>query len=118
MPGRVLIVDDHVEFRTIVAKMLLESWTIVGEAGTAGEAVLAATRLRPDLVLLDVHLPDGMGFDIVADLTRTGAAVVLTSTRSASDFGDSVARSGALGFVSKEQLSSELLSGLLEQRSM
>ncbi len=114
--GRVLIVDDHAEFRSIVARLLLGSWTVVGEAGSAEEALVAAGALRPDVVILDIHLPDRLGFDIVDDLNATGAAVVLTSTHAAGDFGDRLARSGAVGFVRKEQLSSSVLSGLVGRR--
>lgn len=116
MPGRLLIVDDHAEVRAAVARLLVDSWTVVGEAGSAEEALTAAHVLRPDLVILDVHLPDRLGFDIVDDLHATGADVVLTSTHSAIEFGDRIARSGARGFVRKELLSSEALRELVEQR--
>jgi two-component system response regulator EvgA len=116
VPGRVLIVDDHADVRAAVARMLLDSWTVVGEACSAEEALTAAHALRPDLVILDVHLPDRLGFDIVEDLHATGAEVVLTSTHAALEFGDLIARSGAAGFVRKEQLSSDALHGLVERR--
>ena len=116
MARTVLIVDDHPSFRA-TARMLLEvdGWTVVGEAADGAEGVEAARALRPDLVLLDVNLPDTDGFAVAAELTAGGAdvAIVLTSSRDASDFGPMVGRSGARGFVSKADLSGEALRELV-----
>ena len=113
-----LIVDDHPSFRA-TARMLLESdgWTVVGEAADGTEGLAAARRLRPDLVLLDVNLPDIDGFDVAARLTGAGEddppAVVLVSSRDATDFGPLVSRSGARGFVSKADLTCSALRELV-----
>jgi DNA-binding NarL/FixJ family response regulator len=114
----VLIVDDHPSFRAS-ARVLLESegFTVVGEAPDGATAVSEADRLRPEVVLLDVGLPDSDGFDVCAEIVgRTGGpvpAVILVSSRDASDFGPLVSRSGARGFVPKAELSGERLEALL-----
>lgn len=116
MPTTVLIVDDHPSFRA-TARVLLESegYDVVGEAADGAEALDRARRLKPDLVLLDVNLPDTDGFAVAAALTSANGApvVVLTSSRDGSDFGPLVGSSGARGFVSKSELSGPALAALL-----
>ena len=112
----VLIVDDHPSFRAN-ARALLESegFEVVGEAEDGASALEAVERLAPDLVLLDVQLPDIDGFEVAARLTDGGGGpvVVLVSSRDGSDFGSLVERSGARGFISKAELSGAALSTLL-----
>ena len=114
---RVLIVDDHESFRSS-ARLLLEAegYEVVGEAADGQSGLRAAAELAPDVILLDVHLPDVDGFDVAARLaTGPGAPrVVITSSRDASDFGPLIRRSGALGFVPKNELSGEALAALLD----
>jgi DNA-binding NarL/FixJ family response regulator len=116
MHRTVLIVDDHPSFRA-AARLLLEAdgWTVVGEAPDGSRALSAARDLQPDLVLLDVGLPDVDGIDVAARLTGAeGApAVVLVSSRDARHFGPLVAGCGACGFVTKEDLSGEALRRLV-----
>jgi DNA-binding NarL/FixJ family response regulator len=115
---RVLIVDDHPSFRAS-ARVLLESegFTVVGEAPDGATAVTETCRLRPEVVLLDVGLPDCDGFDVCARIVGHPGegvpAVILVSSRDASDFGPLVSRSGARGFVPKAELSGERLEALL-----
>jgi DNA-binding NarL/FixJ family response regulator len=112
----VLIVDDHPSFRA-TARVLLETegYEVVGEAEDGASALAAAAELRPDLVLLDVQLPDFDGFEVAQRLTENGsqAQVVLVSSRDGSDFGPLVAESGARGFVPKAELSGAALAALL-----
>jgi DNA-binding NarL/FixJ family response regulator len=116
MAPTALIVDDHDGFRT-VARRLLEAagYDVVGEEADGATGVAAADRLRPDLVLLDVHLPDGLGFEVAAILTggQRAPVVVLTSTGTADDFGDRIATSGAAGFISKGDLTASTLGVLV-----
>jgi len=116
MVRSVLVIDDHAGFRS-GARMVLErgEFEVVGEAVDAASGLLAATRLRPDVVLLDVVLPDSDGFAVLDRLLAdpTPPAVVLVSTRDASDYGDRVARSGAKGFIQKASLSASAMDALL-----
>ncbi len=104
----VLIVDDHPSFRA-TARLLLEAdgYDVVGEAETGTSAIRQAGELAPDVVLLDINLPDIDGFAVAERLTagENGPAVVLCSSREAADFGELIARSGARGFVAKADLS-------------
>jgi DNA-binding NarL/FixJ family response regulator len=112
----VLIVDDHPSFRAS-ARMLLqaEGFDVVGEAEDGRSALAAAAELHPDLVLLDVQLPDMDGFDVAARLTVNGGgpAVVLVSSRDGSDFGGLVDDCGARGFIPKAELSGSRIAALL-----
>jgi DNA-binding NarL/FixJ family response regulator len=116
MSRTVLVVDDHPGFRSR-ARLLLEAegYEVVGEAADGAAALVEATRLRPEVVLLDVQLPDLDGFDVAARLTvdADGPAVVLTSSRDWSDSAELIARSGARGFVPKDRLSGAALGALL-----
>ena len=111
----VLVVDDHAGFRAR-ARMLLEAegYDVVAEAADGASAVSEAGRVRPDIVLLDVQLPDLDGFDVAARITggEDAPMVLLTSSRDWSDSPDLIARSGARGFVRKDQLSGEALGAL------
>jgi CheY-like chemotaxis protein len=116
----VLVVDDHASFRRF-ARRLLEAagFAVIDEAGD-GESALAAVRaLRPDVVLLDVLLPDTTGFELAETLSvdRAGPVVVLTSSRSAGDFGSSLARSSARGFIAKRDLTAAAFSALVDGSS-
>ncbi len=112
----VLIVDDHPSFRASARALLeAEGFVVVGEAENGLEALRVAKEVRPDVVLLDVQLPDFDGFEVASRLTANGSApvVVLTSSRDGSDFGHLVPDSGARGFVPKAELSGEALTALL-----
>ncbi len=118
MAKTMLIVDDHELFRT-TARALLEDegFGVVGEAADAAEALAEADRLRPDVVVLDVQLPDATGFEVSHLLLTRGLTgqVVLVSSRHASEYGDLVDESGASGFITKDELSGCSLARVLEQ---
>ena len=113
----VLIVDDHDGFRQR-ARALLEAdgFSVLGEATSGATAIEAAAALHPELVLLDVQLPDLDGFEVARRLhAADGAlAVVLTSSRDASDYGVLIPDSPARGFVPKAELSGTAIEALLE----
>jgi len=113
--ARILIVDDDQRFRGIARTLLeAEGFDGVGEADGGKVALAAARDLEPDVVLLDVHLPDIDGFEVAAKLVAEGnhPAVVFTSTRDESDLGPRLYRSGARGFVPKDELSAERIARL------
>jgi DNA-binding NarL/FixJ family response regulator len=116
MPQTVLIVDDHAGFRGL-ARRVLEAggFEVVGEAGDGASALAAVAALRPQVVLLDVLLPDSDGFEVADRIAESGkgALVVLTSSREATDFGARLARSPASGFIHKDDLSGEALTSLV-----
>jgi DNA-binding NarL/FixJ family response regulator len=117
MATTVVIVDDHPSFRA-TARALLEAdgYDVVGEADDVESALAVVSRSQPDVVLVDVQLPDGSGFDVAVTLSRNGAGpvIVLTSSRDASEFGPLVAASGARGFIAKADLSGTALAALLQ----
>jgi len=116
VPKSVLIVDDHPGFRASARRMLEASgYAVVGEAADGEAAIAAAGSLAPDLVLLDVQLPDIDGFEVAARLRGLDRApeVVLTSSRDRADFGDAVAESPARGFIAKSELSGQALAELV-----
>jgi DNA-binding NarL/FixJ family response regulator len=117
MATTVLIVDDHDTFRA-TARLLLESegFQVVGEAENGETAIRKAAELTPDLVLLDVQLPDIDGLQVSRRVTEApggGPAVILVSSRDVGDYGPLVAASGARGFVTKAELSGERVRALL-----
>jgi DNA-binding NarL/FixJ family response regulator len=112
----VLIVDDHPSFRASARRLLAaEGFDVVGEAVDGQDAIRAARRLGPDVVLLDVQLPDMDGFAVAARLAALESApsIVLTSSRAAADFGSLLCLSAARGFIAKAELSGHALSVLL-----
>jgi len=112
----VLIVDDHPSFRASARTLLeAEGFEVVGEAKDGAGAVSAAEALHPDLVLLDVQLPDLDGFEVADQLCRLDdpPAVVLTSSRDGADYGRCVECCGARGFVPKGELSGAAIAALL-----
>jgi DNA-binding NarL/FixJ family response regulator len=116
MATTVLIVDDNGSFRAW-ARVLLESagYTVAGEAADGASAIAAALASPPEVMLLDVQLPDTDGFEVARRLRaeRSDVAVVLTSTRDALDYGARLGTCGARGFVSKDELSAKALADVL-----
>jgi DNA-binding NarL/FixJ family response regulator len=112
----VLIVDDHEDFRR-TARALLETdgFEVVGEAADGESAIVEAVRLQPELVLLDIQLPDVDGFEVAARLAVVSnpPTVVLTSSRDGSSYRRRLRQSPARGFVAKSELSGETLAALI-----
>jgi DNA-binding NarL/FixJ family response regulator len=118
MPLRCLIVDDNPSFLQ-AARALLEAQgvNVVGVATTAPKGLQSADELEPDVVLVDIDLGTGSGFDLARQLTdgngRVPSDVILISAYPEDDFADLVAASPALGFVPKSDLSVEAIEALL-----
>lgn len=110
-----LIVDDHASFRAVARAALSERFTVVGEAADGCGGLGLARELRPDVVLLDVQLPDADGFAVAAALARHDhpPVVVLTSSRDRRDLELLLRTSPAKGFIEKERLSADTLAALL-----
>lgn len=115
MARTALVVDDHPSFRACVCACLEDEGYAVLEAENGVTALETVRRVRPDLVILDVQLPDMSGFDVTAELARDGGLpdVVLVSSRDASDYGSLIEQSGARGFIAKADLTAEAVSELL-----
>ncbi len=109
-----VIVDDHSGFRAM-ARTLLErdGFDVVAEAADGVSALAVVARERPDVVLLDIQLPDIDGFEVNRRLRERAGdvapAVVFVSTREAEEYGDRLAASGARAFIPKVELSAERL---------
>lgn len=111
-----MIADDHPSFRAS-ARAILEAdgFEVVGEADNGAAAIAASRLLGPDVMLLDVQLPDMDGFAVLSKLDLSdGPAVVLVSSRDAADYGGMIEQSGARGFIPKAELSGSAISALLE----
>ena len=115
MAATVLIVDDHAGFRSFARALLeAEGFEVVGEAADGAAALALGRALAPELVLLDVALPDMDGFAVCEALLAEGVgpAVVLTSSRDVSAYRRRLERSGARGFIPKSELSGPALAAL------
>lgn len=116
MATSVLIVDDHPSFRAS-ARMLLEAegYLVLGEAEDGLSALTAVDELGPDVVLLDVQLPDIDGFEVASRITANGSApaVILTSSRDVDDLGPLADCPHVRGFIPKSELSGAALEALL-----
>jgi DNA-binding NarL/FixJ family response regulator len=114
---RVLVVDDHPSFRRCAGALLrAEGFEVVGEAADGTAALALAAELAPDLVLLDVQLPDLDGFEVAAGLLARDPElrIVLVSSRDRDAYGSLIEASGAMGFISKGDFSGLELERLLE----
>jgi DNA-binding NarL/FixJ family response regulator len=114
---RVLIVDDHASFRSCTRTLLeSEGFDVVGEAADGGSAVALAAELNPEVVVLDIQLPDIDGFAVAERMLTNDPrlAIVLVSSRDRSSYGPLIESCGARGFLSKGDLSGVALERLLE----
>ena len=112
----VLIVDDHTAFRELAREVLARSgFDVIGDATDGERALRAAARLNPQVVVLDVQLPGINGFEVARRLLAAPRppVVVLVSTAEARDYGRRIGESGAIGFITKSNLSGDTLHALL-----
>ena len=116
--NRIVIVDDHPAFRAWARAVLAaDGFRVAGEAADAASALAEVQAVRPDVVLLDIQLPDGDGFEVADALRAAGPrpAVILTSSRDAGAYAADLARTG-LPFIAKEDLSGPAIRLLLGGR--
>jgi len=116
MATTVVIVDDHAGFRRMARRMLeAAGFDVVGEAADGAGALATVATLVPQLVILDIQLPDLDGFVVTQRLAEAGASavVILTSSRGARDYGARLARTSAIGFIPKADLTGPAVTGLL-----
>ncbi len=111
-----LIVDDHQEFRREARALLeAEGLVVVGEAADGRSALAQAAALEPDVVLLDIGLPDLDGLEVASQLAgrRPAPGVVLISSRDGATYGSRLLGSPAAGFVRKDDLSASAIGELI-----
>jgi DNA-binding NarL/FixJ family response regulator len=116
MRPTVLIVDDHAAFRASARALLqAEGFDVIGEATDGAEAVAAVATLRPQIVLLDIQLPDLDGLAVAEQLAAAPdpPTVVLISSRDAAAYGPRLHATSARGFLPKRGLSGEALAALV-----
>lgn len=115
-----LIVDDNAAFRT-AARAVLEAggYRVVAEAGSGAAALAQAASVQPDVVLLDIGLPDMDGFSVCRELRVAvpAAVIVLCSVRDADQYSEAISRSSAAGFLPKARLSVAALSMVIAAAS-
>jgi DNA-binding NarL/FixJ family response regulator len=113
----VLVVDDQSAFRVAVRRLLehAQDFELVGEAEDAAQAVRFAEDLRPDVVLMDIKLPDASGIDATRDVlsVHPSATVILLSTYTTGDLPAAASTSGARAYLHKEDLAASVLRSLL-----
>lgn len=122
-PVRVYLVDDHALFRSGVRAELAETddVEVVGEAGSVAEAVAGINHYRPEVVLLDVHMPDGGGAEVLRQIRASsgeqGPVFLALSVSDAAEDVITVIRGGARGYVTKTISGRELVDAVLRVRA-
>jgi len=112
----VLVVDDHGGFRATARRLLeRDGWSVIGEAADGVTGLAAAASLAPDVVLLDIGLPDVDGFAVAERLAaRAGApSIILISSRDHETYRERVRSSPAAAFLAKQDLDGTVLRSLL-----
>ena len=115
--GSVLIVDDHAGFRASAARMLSShGHEVVGQASDGPEAVRMAAELRPQVILLDIGLPESDGFEVAGAIAGSdpGIAIVLVSSRPRDEVEPLLASAPVAGFIPKDELSAQAVSDLID----
>ena len=111
-PIRTLIADDHALVRAGIRALVekIEGVTVIAEAGTGSEAVRLIDEHRPGLVLLDITMPDGSGFDVLQHVSKNFAdiRVIVLTVHEAGEYAIRALREGAAGFLPKSAASTEL----------
>jgi CheY-like chemotaxis protein len=113
---KILVVDDHEAVRRALSKLLIRGggWEPCGEAATAAEAIEKARHLRPDIVLLDITLPDFSGFEVAAVIQKElpDCKILIVSQHEPAQMLSKAQELGARGYVTKAKLSTDLLPAI------
>jgi DNA-binding NarL/FixJ family response regulator len=107
----VVLADDHSIWRDGVRADLADDFDVVGEAGNAKDAIEVITRLRPDLAVCDLNMPDGGGIAVVRACAEITRIVMLTVSEQERDLLDAVA-AGAIGYLVKSTSGPDLVAAL------
>ena len=111
-PIRVLIADDHALVRAGIRALVekIEGVVVVGEAGKGSEALELVRQLKPNLMLLDITMPDGGGFEVLDQITKKHPEirVIVLTVHEAGEYAIRALREGAAGFLPKSAASTEL----------
>jgi len=111
-PIRVLIADDHALVRAGIRALVekIDGMVVVGEAGKGSEALELVNDLRPNLMLLDITMPDGGGFDVLDEVRKKypEIKVIVLTVHEAGEYAIRALREGAAGFLPKSAASTEL----------
>ncbi len=111
-PIRVLIADDHALVRAGIRALVerLKGVTVVGEAGKGSEAIELVAREQPNLILLDITMPDGSGFDVLEHVVKEypNIRIIVLTVHEAGEYAIRAFREGAVGFLPKSAASTEL----------
>jgi CheY-like chemotaxis protein len=113
---KILVVDDHEAVRRALSKLLTRGggWEPCGEAATAAEAIQKARHLRPDIVLLDITLPDFSGFEVAAVIKKElpNCKILVVSQHEPAQMLSKALEFGACGYITKDKLSTDLLPAI------
>jgi DNA-binding NarL/FixJ family response regulator len=117
MNAKILIIDDHEIVREGVRNLLARmrpDWEICGEAGSGNEGIQAAAALRPDLIVLDITMPDGSGLEASARITRMGLGcrILMFTMHESTGLEEEIRNSGAHGYVVKSQAARDLVHAI------
>jgi DNA-binding NarL/FixJ family response regulator len=113
---RILVVDDHPFFRTGIVQWLNQQSDLqcCGEAENIAQARKAIEQLKPDVVLLDLHLPDGDGLDLCSEVSQSlpGTRILCLTHRDENTYAHRALRNGARGYVMKSEATDTVYSGI------
>ena len=114
---RILLVDDHLVVRRGVAGVIGDArpeWEVCGEASTGREAVAAAARLKPDVVVMDISMPDMNGLEATREILKDnpGTEVLILSVHESDQIVHDVLAAGARGYILKQDAGTDLVTAL------
>jgi DNA-binding NarL/FixJ family response regulator len=114
---RVLLVDDHQVVRRGIAGLVLDArsdWEVCGEASTGREAVSAAATLKPDIIVMDISMPDMNGLEATREILKNdpGIEVLILSMHESEQIVHDVLSAGARGYILKRDAGNDLITAL------